>query len=55
MQQKTIEQLPRTFLKPMVRSMKLFPLERTHQCTVEQRVVVLVIQVMKIETLVERA
>ena len=54
MQQKTFEQLQRTFLKPMRRSMKLFPQERI-QCSVEQRVVVLVFQVMKTETLVERA
>ena len=55
MQQKTFEQLRRTFLKPMRRSMKLFPQERVQQCTVEQRVVVLVLEVMKTEMLVEHA
>ena len=53
MQQKISEQLRRTFLEPM-RSMKLFT--GAHQRTVEQRESsFLVLQVMKIETLVERA
>ena len=49
------EQLRRTLLKPMRRSMKLFPQELI-QRTVEQRESsFLLLQVMKTETLVERA